>query len=237
MVSPKKHWENKAEDLKKERKFEEAVEILDKVKEVEHDERSNDFWYKKAVHCCEIGEYEQAKDALFKDLEINENQHKTLFLLGKIFLELHLYEESLEYLNKALEYHDSKILKNINKIELMKNVNKFEQAVIYTDNLNQESDLDDSYWFYKGTVFLKLNKFKDAISSYILALEKNPNNPKILYGLSKAELGMGHKEKTLELLEIVCTMDPANKKKVKSDADFNTISSEKRFQIIVDSLI
>lgn len=36
-----------------------------------HD-KSDDFWYNKAVHYCEIGEYEEAKNALEKNLELNK---------------------------------------------------------------------------------------------------------------------------------------------------------------------
>ena len=56
------HLTEKAEKLKKERKFEEAIQITDKAKEIKESEKSSDFWYKRAVQCCELGEYEEAID-------------------------------------------------------------------------------------------------------------------------------------------------------------------------------
>jgi len=119
-VNPKDHWESKAAELKKERKFEESVGFLDKVKGIQNSKNSENYWYKIACDLYEIGEYDEAKDALLKNLEINKKIYETLFLLAKILFELKSYEESLEYLNKASEDHDSKLLKNIQKIDQMK---------------------------------------------------------------------------------------------------------------------
>ena len=114
-MDPKEYWESKATELKKERKFEEIVEALDKVKEIKKTETSPDYWYKKACNLYEIGEYEKAKDALINDLEVNKKNYETFFLLAKILFELESYEESLEYLNKASEYHNSEFLKKFSK--------------------------------------------------------------------------------------------------------------------------
>ncbi len=83
MVDPKEHWARKADELKKAGKFEEAVGILDKVQEIEKEEKDDNFWYKKANHSCELGEYDQALDELKKDLEINQKSYETFFLIGK----------------------------------------------------------------------------------------------------------------------------------------------------------
>ena len=57
-------YNEKATELKKERKFEEALKFVDKATEVVKEEKSDYFWYKKAVRCCEFGEYEEAIDYL-----------------------------------------------------------------------------------------------------------------------------------------------------------------------------
>ena len=87
MADPKQYWTSKAEELKKAGKFEEAIKILDKVQQIEKEEKQDDFWSKKAAHYCEIGEYEQAKDAIYKDFERGHKSYDMFFLLGKI---LHL---------------------------------------------------------------------------------------------------------------------------------------------------
>ena len=236
IVDPKEHWKSKAAELKKERRFEEAVEILDKVKHVEKTETSKNYWYEQANNLYEIGEYEQAKDALFKDLEVNRKNYDTFFLLGKILYELKMYEDSLEYLNKASEEHDSKILKNIQKIDQMKNVNKFEEAVVYSDKVKHGNPLDHKYWYQRGQVLLQLEKFKDAITCFNSALDAAIDPSKVLYLLAKSHLFDGNPEKSFEILEKACTIDPKNKEKLLIDTDFESMSNDKHFRMITGTL-
>lgn len=236
MVDPKEHWESKAAELKKERKFEEIVEVLDKVKEIEKAETSKDFWYKKACNLYEIGEYEKAKDALLHDLEVNKKNYDVLFLLAKILFELESYEESLEYLNKASEDHDSNLLKNSQKVDQMKNLHKFEEAVMYSDKVKQDNPLDHSYWYQRGMVLFKLKKFTDALFCFNSALELHQEHQNTLYQLAKTELYVGNKEISFEILERICTMDSDNKEKLRIDKDFEHVLNDKSFRMIIGLL-
>lgn len=233
MVDPKEHWAQKAEELKNSGKFEEAIKMLDKAQEVKREEKEDDFWYKKAIHSCEIGEYEQAKDALVKNFEINQKSYDSFFLMGKIFYKLKRYEESLEYLNKSSEEYNRQHLRNTSKIDQMKNVNKFEEAVKYSDLVYQEKEIDPEYWYQKGLVLIKLGKFNESSSCFETILEKNQTNPKFLYGFAKSELGAGNKQKSLEILEKTCKIDSTFKAKLKIDKDFDQITQEKQFKMIV----
>jgi tetratricopeptide (TPR) repeat protein len=236
VTEPKEYWEQRAEELKKAGKFEEAIKMLDKVQEVKREEKEDDFWHRKAIHYCEIGEYEQAKDALDKDLEINQKSYDVFFLMGKIFYKLKKYEESLECYNKASEEYNRQHLRHTNKIDQMKNVNKFEEAVKYSDLVYQEKELDHEYWYQKGMVLVKLRKFNESSSCFESILEKNQNNVKILYELAKSELYAGNKQRCLEILEKACTLDSQIKEKLRIDGDFDQISEEKKFQTIVGLL-
>lgn len=236
MVDPKEHWEQKAEEFKKAGKFEEAIKMLDKVQQVKREEQGVDFWYQKATQCCEIGEFEQAKEALEKDLETNQKSYDSFFLMGKILYQLKKYEKSLECYNKALEEYSSQHLRYVNKIDQMKNVNKFEEAVKYSDKIYQEKELDEEFWFQKGMVLNQLKKFDDASSCFKIILEKNQNNPKIQYELAKSELWCGNKKRALQILEKACMMDSSIKEKLRIDKDFEPLSEEKQFQSIVGLL-
>ncbi len=236
MTDPKEYWATKAEELKKAGKFEEAVGILDKVQEIEKEEKADDFWYRKAIQYCDLGEYEKAIDALDKDLEINKKSYETFFLLGKILYEIKKYEESLEYLNRASEERNMQHLRNTQKIDQMKNVHKFEEAIKYSDKVYQEKVLDHTYWHQKGVVLFHLKKFNEASSSFKIALETSQDNPKILYGLAKSELSAGNKEESLEILEKACFLDPNNKEKLRNDKHFDQISQDKQFRIIIGLL-
>jgi tetratricopeptide (TPR) repeat protein len=236
MVDPKEYWESKAEELKKDGKFEEAIKIMDKIQEIEKEEKQDDFWNKKAVHYCEIGEYEQAKDAIYKDLERDHKSYDTFFLLGKILYQLKNYEESLECYNKASEEYSRKNLRNTLKIDQMKNVRKFEEAVKYSDLVHQTKQLDSEYWFHRGLVLFSLKKFGESSSCFESALQTNQNNPQYQYEFAKSELWAGNKEKTFEFLEKAVAEDTQIKEKLKLDGGFDQIKDEQRFRNIVDFL-
>ena len=236
MTDPKEHWALKADEFKKAGKFEEAIKMLDKVNEVEREEKDFDHWYKKAIHFCEIGEYVPAKNALEKDLETKQKSYDSFFLMGKILYKLKNYEESLECFNKASEEYNRRHMRHTHKIDQMKKVNKFEEAVKYSDLVYQEKEIDQDFWFQKGMTLNKLKKYNEASLCFENILEKKQNNPKILYELAKSELWSGDRQKSLEILEKACKLDSHLKEKLRIDKDFEQLSEEKKFQIMLGLL-
>lgn len=230
MVEPKEYWANKAEEYKKAGKFEDAVQALDKLKEIEKEEKQDDFWYQKAIQYSEIGDYEKAKESLYKDLEVGNKTYDHFFFLGKILHFLKKDEESLECLNKASEEQARKQMRNTLKVDQMKNVRKFEDAVKYSDQTRQENRLNSDYWHLKGLVLFNLRKFQESSSCFETALQTDKNNQNILYEWAKSELGKGNKPKSLEILKQICSKDPDLKERVLEDQDFYKLKSEKEFR-------
>ena len=175
MAEPKEYWVKKAQELKNSGELEEAIKILDKIAKIEKEEKGEEFWLSKAKHYFEIKEYEQAKEAISKDLERGHKTFEMFFLLGQIMYQLKNYEESLEYYNKASEEHSSKFMKQKLKIEQMKNVRKFEDAVKYSDAVYQTKKLDSDYWHHKGKTLLKLGKIDEGTSCLEKSLELAKN--------------------------------------------------------------
>lgn len=193
------------------------MEFLKKIWKLE---KERNFWYQKALNYFEIEEYGKAKDAIVKDIEIHKENYENLFLLGKVHYNLKNYEESLEYYHKALEQHGKHQLRNTVKIDQMKNVRKFEEAVKYSDMVYQTVEIGHEYWYCKGLVLFNLGKFDKASSCFEAGLEVSQDNPKILYELSKSELRAGNKQRSCEILEKACTVDPQIKEKLRDDKDF-----------------
>lgn len=226
MVEPKEFWSQKAEQLKRTGKFEEAVFALDKIHEIEKEERQSDYWYKRGIQYFDIGNYEEAKKAIYKHLELGNKGYEHFVFLGKILYKLEEFEESLESLNKASEENARKYLKNTIKIDQMKNVRKFEDAVKYSNEIFTEKGLDSEYWHLKGLVLFKLEKFKESSLSIEKALESNKTNIFFQYDLAKSELWGGNKEKTVKILTRIASKDSSIKEKLKNDKDFDKIREE-----------
>jgi len=224
-------YNEKAAELKKERKFEEALKFVDKATEVKKEEKSDYFWYKKAVRCCEFGEYEEAIDCLDKDLSVHKKSYETYFLKGLILIQLKNPAEAIECFNKASEERNQQYLQNSKKVDQMKKVRKFEKALQYTDLSVNEKPLDSEYWHNKGIAFFKLKKYKDAIDCFV-QLPQETEIPKILYDQAKCELFLGNEEKSLEILEKSCNLDPTSREKLRVDNDFSQLSNNKKFRAI-----
>jgi len=226
-------YAKKSEELKKEKKFEEALKFSDKAAEIKEEEKSEYFWYKRAIRLREFGEYEDAVNCLDKDLSVNKKSYDTYFLKGQILVQLENYAEAIECFNKASEESDQRYLHNSNKVERLKKAKKFEKALKYTDLSNNENLLDNEFWHNKGIAFFKLKKYEDAHVCFTQALEIAGSESNILYDQAKCELALGNKEKCLELLEKSCKLNPNGKEKLKVDNDFSQLSGNIQLRDII----
>lgn len=226
-------YNKKAEELKKARKFEEALKFTDKARIIKKEERAEDFWYKKAVRCQELGEYEDAIKCLDKEVSVHTASFETYFLKGQLLVQLKKYADAIECFNKASEERNQQYLKNSKKVETMKKVQKFENALKYKDLTINEVPLDEKFWRYKGTAFLKLKKYEDAKECFTNALEIKENDAKTLYDQAKCELFLGNEEKSLDILKKSCDLDSVSKEKLREDDDFSHLSNNKKFRTII----
>lgn len=226
-------FNKKADELKKARKFEEALKFIDEASKIKQEEKLPDFWYRRGIRLCELGEYEIALDCFDKDLTLHQKSYDTFFSKGQILFQLKQYAESVECFNKAAEEHHQQYLQCSKKVERMKKVHKYEKALIYADLASHEKPLDDTFWYYKGMALLKLKKYDVASSCLTKALEIKNNNPKFLYELAKCEMFAGNMEKSLLILEKACNLEPITKEKLSVDNDFSSLSENKQFRIIL----
>ncbi len=226
-------YNEKATELKKAKKFEEALKYTDKAVQSKKEEQSDYFWYQKAVHCCEFGEYDDAIVCLDLDLSVHKKSYETYFLKGLILVQLKNYAEAIECFNKASEERNQQYLQNAKKIEHMKNARKFEKALVYTDLVVNEKELDDEFWYNKGVAFFKLKKYENAKDCFTNALEMKEDDSKILYDQAKCELFLGNEGKSLDILEKSCNLDPISKEKLRVDNDFSQLSNNKKFRTIL----
>ena len=227
-------YNKKSEELKKEGKFEEALEFKDKAIQIQQDEKSPEYFYKKGIQDCEMGKYEEALEKFDKDLTTRGSSYETFFAKGKILLNLKKYSEAVECFNKASEEHDKHYLNSTKKVEHMKKAHKFEKALVYTDLALNEQPLDDTFWYHKGMALLKLKKYEVASSCFKKSLEIKNDDPKLLYELAKCEFFDGNKEEFWKIMESACELEPQNKEKLRVDVDFPDLSKEEKFRILME---
>lgn len=226
-------YAKKAAELKKDKKFEEALRLSDRATQIKQEEKSENFWYMRAVHCCELGEYEDAVECLDKDITMHKKSYETFFLKGVILMQLDNFAEAIECFNKASEERNQSFLQSSKKAERMKKVNKFEKALLYTDLAVNEKPLDSEFWYHKGMAFFHMKKYPESHDCIMNALEFENNDFKIRYAQAKCELFLENKDKSLEILEKICKDDLVSKEKLRIDNDFSTLSDNKKFRMIL----
>ena len=171
-----------------------------------------------------------------KGLERDHRSYESFLLLGEIFYKLERYEESLECYNKAFEEYSSKKMKQELKIEQMKRVRKFEEAIKYSDTIKQTKEIDADYWYNKGKTFLMLKKIEHAFHCFEKALELDKKNPELFYDFAHVELLAENQIRSIELLETACLLKPNLIKKLIKDQDFSELNGQNRFQKILKSV-
>jgi len=226
-------YKKKADESKKAKKFEEALNYTDKANKIKGEQKSPDFWYKKGIQFSEFGEYEKALECFDKDLSLREKTFDVFFAKGKTLIRLKKYAESIEAFNKATEERNKQYLQSSKKAEYMKKAKKFEKALLYSDLASKETPLDEVFWHYKGTAFLELKKYDEADSCFTNALEIKQDNSNCLYDLAKCKLLAGNQEKCLEILENIFRKDFRIKEKLKVDDDFSVLLKNKQFRTIL----
>lgn len=229
MDDPSAFFEEKAKELKKQKKFEEALIFSDKAEKIRKEEKSPDFWFKKGLHFVEVGEFEKAIDCYDKDISKRQKSYDTFVAKAKVLYQLAKYDEALECFNKATEERNQKFLHSSKKAKNLKKVKKFEKALFYNDQASNDVSMDAEFWYHKGITFLKLKKYKDAQSCFTNAIEMDKNNSKILYDLAKCELFLGNETRGIEALKKSLEQNPNTKDKLRLDKDFSILLPKNQF--------
>ncbi|AFS81053.1 hypothetical protein NKOR_05850 [Candidatus Nitrosopumilus koreensis AR1] len=226
-------YAKKAEKLKKDKKFEEALKLTNKATQIKQEEESENFWYSRAVHCCELGEYEDAVNCLDKDLSVHKKSYETFFLKGLLLMQLTHHAEAIECFNKAAEERNQNYLQSNKKAERLKKAHKFEKALLYADLAINEKQLDNEFWYNKGLCFFHLKKYVESNDCFAHALDVKNDDFKTLYAQAKCELFLENESKCLEILENICKHDLVCKEKLRVDHDFARLSKNKGFRMIL----
>lgn len=233
MDDPSLFFEKKEKELKKEKKFEEALLYSQKAKQIRDDERSPDYWYKKGMHFVEVGEFENAIECFDNDNLKHQKSYNTFFAKGKVLLQLNRYDEALECFNKAAEEKSQNYLQTSKKAMHLKTARKFEKALVYSSKASKEFSSVPEFWYYKGISLLKLKKYDDAHSCMLNAVNLDEDNAKFLYELAKCELFLGNESMCINLLQKSIKQRQVMKEMLQIDGDFSSLHKNNLFRAII----
>ena len=212
--------------LLSENKYEEALEAIDKVLEV----NPSDYIALKikSVVLTYIGKYEEALEVLSKALEINPNDNGTFAIKGNVLADLGKYGEALEVLNKALEIDPNDDFTLTSKGDVLVNLGKHEESLEVFDKVFEINPNNDYVLLKKGSELVTIGEYENAIEAYNVALEIDPKNNVTLASKGAVLIILEKYEEALEFLNMALKIDPNNKFALKYKAKAFTLFNLKR---------
>ncbi len=94
---------------------------------------------------------------------------------------------------------------------------------------------NDSAWNNRGNALYNLGRYKDAIASYDKALAIKPDKDSAWYGRACCFALQNQIEPAIENLAKAISLDNKYQEMAKTDADFDKIKEDSRFQSLINS--
>jgi tetratricopeptide (TPR) repeat protein len=217
------YWLTKAEQLKKQGKFEEVVKSVDKVSTAKESINKERYWFSKGQILASIEKYEEAIVCFDKELQFNKISFDALYEKGLAFFNLKKYTDAVECFNKAWEVKHEEFMKLRNQGTTLKNYKKFEKAVIHFDQSNAITGIGDEFWYYKGCSLYEIGKYEEASDCFDEVLKMKPDDPLMLFNKAKCQVGLENISKSIQILKRICKLEPKMKAKIQSEKVFKKL--------------
>lgn len=170
----------------------------------------------KALFIYAFGDEDRALHEFENCLKLDPKNGSNLVTLGKILVSKENYSEGLERLEEALKYlKDNKSLPEVFAYIAYSyyNLRRLEDAVLFyrkaIDTWIKDSDFKKTDLFYGlGRIYLKQNKYEDAIRVFKKGLNLQNKEPLIYFGLGVAYYETGQEEDSKYYLDFAKSLDP-----------------------------
>jgi tetratricopeptide (TPR) repeat protein len=208
-------WLDKADSLRQERKYEEALGYY--AKALERDPHNGSAWRYVAEALAMCFRYEESVESCERALEINPSNAEVWFLKGFALQMLGNYEEALESSNKGLQIDPGNQVAWCTKGDYLYALGKLEEALEsfgtalsidpeseYAKDIRdkvgkwlQREGRDDA-WASKVVAFLERSQHEEATESYKEAVEMDPRDTAVSF---TKDFALAHLEKPEKMLE------------------------------------
>ncbi len=187
------------EDLIKQEKAEEALKILEPLREkVPNDSR---LLSNLNIAYSIAGRKDDSFEALLHGLEVHPDSHTFHYNIAVHYDDMGKEELALHHLNRALELHPALKQALQRKISLLTRSGRFEEASATADAAIRSVKADPGVLFYAGLVAGALERWPQAIEHFQQAISLDPGVARVhlFLGRSLAEAGrFGDAQKSLE---------------------------------------
>ena len=168
-----KDWSEKGRCLNKLKRYDEALECLDKA--IEIDSNYARGWAYKGTVFNSIERYEEALVLYDKAIELDANYQSAWANRGNVLNNLKRYDEALASFDRAIELDANYQWVWANRGDVLDNLKRYDEALVSFDRAIELDPNDKWDWVKRGDVLNNLERYEEALVSYDRAIELDAN--------------------------------------------------------------
>ena len=199
-----KDWSEKGRCLNRLKRYDEALESLDKALEL--DSNYAMAWANRGNVLRNLKRYDEALESYDRTLELDANYQLAWANRGSVLSNLKRYDEALASLDRALELDANYQWAWANRGYVLYKLERYDEALASLDRALELDANDDWDWANRGNVLSNLKRYDEALASYDCALALNANyqwawanRGDVLYKLERYDEALASFDRAIEL--------------------------------------
>ena len=225
-----KGWLVRGNALSKLERYEEAIASYDQALKLDHG--SYTAWYMHGYALSKLERYEEAISSYNQALKLNPDEDFLWCIHGYALDQLERYEEAITSYDQALELKSDKDFVWCMRGYALSRLERYEEAIASFDQALETSP-DDSVWYFRGLLLSVLERCEEAIASCDHALKINPDYDSAIYIKACCYGLQGQVDYAIDTLKQAIDLDPKYREMAETDADFDRVRSDDRFQALL----
>jgi tetratricopeptide (TPR) repeat protein len=194
-----KAWYNKAWDLFKQSKYNEAIQAYDKAIRLKPD--YEDAWFNKGTILDKLGKYDEAIQAYDKAIQLKPDDEAAWFNKGTILDKQSKYDEAIQAYDKAIQLKPDDEAAWFNKGNALYDQKKYDETI-------QQKPYYEPSWFNKSNVLSDQKKYDEAIEAYDKAIQLKPDNEVAWFNKGLALTSQGKYDEAIKAYDEAIRLDP-----------------------------
>jgi tetratricopeptide (TPR) repeat protein len=146
---------------------------------------------------------------------------------------LEQYEEAIANYDKALAIEPKYFSAWGNRAGSLEAVGRYQEALKSYDRALVICPIDAEIWCFRGVLLARLGQYEAALQSYDCALAIEPDSADSIYNKACCYSLQQRVELALDFLQQAIDLDPEVLDCAKTDADFDAIRQDERFQALI----
>ncbi len=227
-----KAWNNRGVALGNLERHEEAIASYDKAIAIKPDDHG--AWSNRGGALGKLKRYEEAVASFDQAIAIKPDDHEAWDSRGVMLGRLERYEEAIASFDQAIaikpDIHEARYNRGVSLIKLK----RYEAAIASFDQAIVIKPDDHGAWSNRGFVLMNSGDYENAIQSFDTSLKFLPDDADAFYNKACCFALWDKVEEAVANLRRAVELNPDKYREMaKTDADFDGIRGDRRFQALV----